>query len=489
MKAHDAAARLGLTAPTTATSFTGITEDSRRVQPGFVFVATQGTRTDGHDFAPQAAEAGAALILGERAGLSEVAGVPYWQVPHARRALGILAHAFAGDPTASMTVIGITGTNGKTSTSLLVRSILEAAGHRTAVFGTLAYEWPGTHLPALLTTPFAEDLASLFSLARAEGCTHVVMETSSHALEQERTAGIRFQAAAFTNLTQDHLDYHPTMEAYRDAKLRLFKALPERDSLAAVNTDDPWADAFLNAAPGACYTFGANGDCRASSVKPGQRSSTVTVATPWGAQRIRTTLLGQHNVSNLLCAVALTGGLGVPLPTIADGVAALSAVPGRFEQIDAGQPFTVIVDYAHTEDGLRNVLQAARTLTDKRLICVFGCGGDRDRGKRPKMGQAAAELSDLAILTSDNPRTEDPARIILDVAQGMQKTGRSKEEDYLTIVDRREAIFEGITRARPGDVVVIAGKGHEDYQILGTERIHFDDREVAREALQAHARP
>jgi len=489
MKALDAAARFGLPDPPAGIHFTGITEDSRRVRPGFAFAAAAGEHADGHDFAAQAAAAGAVLIIGERTGLTEFEGLPYWSVPNARQTVGLLAHALAGDPTESMTVIGITGTNGKTSTALLLRAILEKAGHKTAVFGTLGYEWAGARHEARLTTPFGEDLATLFAEARAAGCTHAVMETSSHALDQDRVAGIAFDAAAFTNLTQDHLDYHPAMEDYLEAKLKLFRALPAEGGFGVVNRDDPVAQAFLNATPAKCYTYGQDAgkgiDCHAIAVKAGTRESVLDAHTPWGELTIRSRLLGRHNVANTLCAVALAGGLGIPLPVIAEGVASLAAVPGRFEQIEGGQPFTVVVDYAHTEDGLRNVLHAARAIVEGQLICVFGCGGDRDRGKRPKMGQAAAELADFAIVTSDNPRTEDPARIILDIEAGMQKSGKRKGDDYLAIVDRREAIHEGIARARAGDVVLIAGKGHEDYQILGTERIHFDDREVALDALKA----
>ena len=485
MKAPDAAARLGLPAPADAFDLVGITEDSRKVQPGFAFVAAPGEHADGHDFAAQAAKAGASLIIGEHEGITTLEGVPYWHVPSARHALGILAHALAGDPTHRMTVIGVTGTNGKTSTALLVRAILEQAGHPTAVFGTLGYEWEGTRHEARLTTPFGEDLAALFAEAHAAGCTHVVMETSSHALAQGRTAGIAYDAAAFTNLTQDHLDYHPTMEDYLEAKLLLFRSLTADAGIGIVNIEDPAAEAFLQAIPGKCYTYGAGGDCHAASVKAGSRESVIEIRTPWGAETVRTRLLGQHNVSNVLCAVTVTGALGISLADIVEGVSTLALVPGRFEQIEGAQPFAVVVDYAHTEDGLRNVLHAARAITQGRLLCVFGCGGDRDRGKRPKMGLAAAELADFAIVTSDNPRTEDPARIILDVEAGMQKSGKRKGDDYLAIVDRQEAIHQAIALARSGDVVLIAGKGHEDYQILGTERIHFDDREVALDALKA----
>lgn len=460
-----------------------VTEDSRKVRPGGLFVAVSGGAADGHEFAASAVAGGAAAVLGDREGISELAGAPYLYTPEPRRALGLIAHALAGDPSQSMTVIGITGTNGKSSTVFLVQSILNRAGHRAAKFGTLGYEIAGETLPAAHTTPFGEVLAEAFAQARDKGMSHVVMEASSHALDQERVAGIDFTVAAFTNLTQDHLDYHKDMDDYRRAKLRLFERIAGDGKFTVVNREDPAADYFIAASRVPCITYGKKGDCRASCIVAELRRTVFHLATPWGEGTVETTLLGEHNIANALCAVAVCGRLGIPVPALIDGIAALKRVPGRFEPVDAGQEFQVVVDYAHTDDALRNVLQAARAICTKRIIVVFGCGGDRDRGKRPKMGKVAAEMSDFAILTSDNPRTEDPVRILLDVEAGIQSAGKRRDDDYVVIEQRDEAISRAIAMARPGDLVMIAGKGHEDYQIVGKERRHFDDREVARALL------
>jgi len=459
-----------------------ITEDSRRVAPGSLFAAVSGGRADGHDFAQRAADAGAAGILGDRAGTAELCGLPYIAVRHPRRTAGLIAHALAGDPTRALTVVGITGTNGKSSTAALTAAIIEAGGGNAAVFGTLGYVINGEVLGQEHTTPFGEELAALFARARDAGVTHVVMEVSSHSLEQERVAGIHFAAAAFTNLTQDHLDYHGTMEAYREAKLALFTRL-EDTSAAAVNTDDPSASYFIDAAPCPVTTFGAAGNVSAQKVKSDLHGSKFLLRGPWGDRPVHLKLLGRHNISNALCAAAIAQGIGVSIDAIALGLETLSAVPGRFEPVDPALPFQVVVDYAHTDDGLRSVLTAAREMCSKKIITVFGCGGDRDKTKRPKMGKAAGLLSDYCVLTSDNPRTEDPLRILLDAEVGLQQAGKIKHEDYTVIVDRAEAIRAAIARAKPGDLVMIAGKGHEDYQILGTEKIHFDDREIARGVL------
>ena len=440
---------------------------------------------DGNDFIGQAIKAGAVAVIGERSDLFMPSEAPpYFTVPDARKALGVLAHALENYPSKGMWVIGVTGTNGKSSTIALIRRTLESAGHSVAAFGTLGYAVGGEMLPAARTTPFGEELAGMFARARDAGHSHVVMEVSSHALEQDRVAGIEFDVAAFTNLTQDHLDYHPDMEAYRRAKLLLFDRISGPDGFTVVNMDDPSGPAFVEASQVPCHTYGAGGDCRAVAVEMGVGRTRFTVETPWGTRPVDMRLLGHHNVSNALCTVAVCGGLGVPLEAIAEGIGSLECVPGRFEHIDAGQPYQVVVDYAHTEDGLRNVLRAARAICSGKVITVFGCGGDRDKGKRPKMAAAVAELGDLAIITSDNPRTEDPARILLDVEAGMAGAGKAEGKEYWKVLDRAEAIRQGVALAEPGDLVLIAGKGHEDYQILGTETIHFDDREVARAVLE-----
>ena len=465
-------------------TFSAVTKDSRRVRPGTLFVALPNTHIDGYTFAKEAVDAGAVAILGNQQGLDTLHGVPHIYTATPGHMLGLTAHALEGNPSRALDVIGITGTNGKSSTVYLIQSILNEAGQRCAKFGTLGYDVGAETWPAALTTPFPEDLAPAFAKARDNGMTHIAMETSSHALEQERVAGIDFDVAAFTNLTQDHLDYHVTMEAYRDAKLKLFEGIEGRGKFTVVNAGDPSAMYFINASRVRCITFGREGECRAVKVRAGIKETTFDLRTPWGDAPVAMRLLGRHNVDNALCAAAVCGGLGIPVETLAAGIAALAAVPGRFEPVDAGQDFQVVVDYAHTDDALRNVLEAARQLTKGKIIAVFGCGGDRDKGKRPKMARAAADLADFSVITSDNPRTEDPHRILLDIEVGMQGATRKKEDDYVVIEDRAEAIAAGIGRAGSGDLVLIAGKGHEDYQIIGTEKRHFDDRETARAVLE-----
>jgi len=460
-----------------------VTEDSRRVTPGSVFVAVSGEHSDGHDFAGEAVASGAVAVLGNRTRISEWSGVPYLHVAHPRKALGVLAHALAGDPTQDLIVIGVTGTNGKSSTVLLTQRILLASGAKASCFGTLGYDIGGSVVSAPHTTPFGEDLAGLFRRAKEAGETHVVMEVSSHALEQERVAGIRFTVGAFTNLTQDHLDYHEDMEQYLRAKLMLFERIEGDGCCTAVNADDAAAASFIAASRVPCYTYGKSGDCRAEEIRMTARETAFRLRTPWGVADCSTGLLGRHNVSNVLCAATTCGGLGVSLDRIVEGIAGLASVPGRFERVESDRGFQVVVDYAHTDDGLRNVLEAAREICTGKILLAFGCGGDRDKGKRPKMGRVAAELADFSFVTSDNPRTEDPERILLDIEVGLQRAGKRKYDDYVMITDRAAAIREAIAKAQPGDLVLIAGKGHEDYQILGTTRIHFDDREVARAIL------
>lgn len=461
-----------------------VSEDSRRVRPGALFVALRGEKVDGHAHAEVAVAQGAVAILGDHGGLETLAGVPYFSVPNPRRAAGLLAQALAGDPSQALCTIGVTGTNGKSSTVYLVQAILNHAGHRCAKLGTLGYDFGGETFATAHTTPFAEDLAAIFGEARDAGCSHLVMETSSHALDQERVAGIRFRVGAFTNLTQDHLDYHRTMEAYCAAKLKLFERLEGDDAFGVVNADDPSAAAFVGACGVACHTYGDAGMVKATQVRGSFASTEFQLVTPWGDSPVSMALLGRHNLYNALCAATICGGLGLSPTSIAAGIGALRAVPGRFEAVQAGQDFHVVVDYAHTDDGLKNVLAAARGLCKGRIVCVFGCGGDRDKTKRPKMGAVAARMADFSIITSDNPRTEDPHRILLDIEVGMQHAGKKKGDDYFVIEDRAEAIARAIQIAKPGDFVMIAGKGHEDYQILGTTKIHFDDREIARNLLE-----
>lgn len=462
----------------------GVTEDSRRVRAGYVFVAAPGEHADGHQFAAAAAQAGAVAVLGDREGVDEIAGVPYIRVEHPRRALGIAAHALAGDPTRAMVVAGVTGTNGKSSIVTLAHHILTQCGRNAACFGTLGYRIGSELIAAPHTTPFGEDLAALFQRAREAGAQYATMEVSSHSLDQERVAGIEFRVGAFTNLTQDHLDYHKDMDSYRRAKLKFFDRIEGPDAFTVVNCEDPSGADFERASKVRCITYGAGGACQAERVVTEANGTRFQVRTPWGDAEAEMRLLGAHNVSNALCAIAICGGLGLKLEAITAALGTAACVPGRFEHVDAGQDFQVVVDYAHTEDGLRNVLRAARGICPGRIIVAFGCGGDRDRTKRPKMGAAAAELADYSIVTSDNPRSENPERIILDIETGLQFAGMKKEADYTLIPDRAAAIRKAIEMAQAGDLVMIAGKGHEDYQIIGPQRIHFDDREVARAILE-----
>lgn len=493
MTGRELCARLGISPKIPVEwTFSAVTRDSRKVVPGALFVAERGSKADGHDFAEQAAAAGAVAIIGEREGLTALAGLPYLRVPDARIACGIAAHALAGDPTRALTVLGITGTNGKTSTAHMVEAILNQVGRPCANFGTITFRVGGEELPAPHTTPFAEDLVDLFLRAMHAGQRHVVMEVSSHALDQERVAGVLFDAAAFTNLTRDHLDYHPDMEAYFQAKRKLFERVgrfqsPKENGVSpytVVNREDPAWERFRDASPVPCITCGIDGDVRAEQIQMDLRGSRFRLITPRGTADVAMRLTGRHNIQNALCAAGLCYGLGLSPDEIATGLSAMRRVPGRFELVDRGQPFSVIVDYAHTDDGLRNVLEAVRPLCKERVIVVFGCGGDRDRGKRPKMGAVAAKLADLIILTSDNPRTEDPLRILMDIEVGVQQRGKRKYEDYEVIEDREAAIRKALQTARPGDAVVIAGKGHEPYQIIGTKRYPFDDREVAARLLE-----
>ena len=487
----DIARVLGLKGNVPDISVAAVTEDSRRVVPGTLFVAVRGTATDGHAYIQQAVEAGAVAVLGDKQNIGTDMPCPYICHENPRRAAALLAHELAANPSREMCVVGITGTNGKTSTAFLVQQILRQSGNECARFGTLGYDVGGVQLEAPHTTPFGEDLANLFAKAKQANVRYVALEVSSHALAQDRVAGIAFNGGAFTNLSQDHLDFHEDMETYLQAKLKLFELVREehaRDGgtwpcFTVVNQEDPCAGRFASVLPDQCIRYGEGGQVLATGLRLLADGAQFVLETPWGSCDARIHLVGRHNVQNALCAAAIGGALGLPVETLAAGLESLPSVPGRFEAVHAGQDFQVIVDYAHTDDGLRNALQAARAVCDGRILCVFGCGGDRDTGKRPKMGAVAAELADYVVATSDNPRTEDPCRILLDVEVGLQRGGKRKNEDYVVIESRREAIFHAIEQAQPGDLVLIAGKGHENYQILGTERIHFDDKEQALEAL------
>jgi len=464
-----------------ALEITSLAYDSRRAEPGTLFFAIHGEQADGHDFIASALERGAVAIASEHPAPVELAA-RWIQVPTIRRALSEAARAFFGRPDSQLQLIGITGTNGKTTTAFLLESVLRAAGIPAGLFGTIEYRLGEKVLPAVNTTPESLDLIIYFAELVRAGAKAVVMEASSHALAQERLWGFYFSAAVFTNLTRDHLDYHKDFEHYFAAKRRLFDGLgvppPE---LAVINTNDSWGAKLLDVPNRRRITYGLNSEAQVRVKQFTQDSSGLraTLVTPEGKLDIQSSLVGRANLANILAAVATGIGLGLPLEKIQQGIANLRAVAGRFERIDEGQPFLVVVDYAHTDDALRNVLNTARELTRDRLIVVFGCGGDRDRSKRPLMGEAGS-LADFVVLTSDNPRSEDPIAIMNDALVGLQKTGKP----YIAEADREEAIRKALTEARKGDAVVLAGKGHETYQILGDRTIPFDDREVARRILR-----
>ena len=469
-------------------SITSVTDDSRSVSSGSLFVAVKGERVDGHKYVGQAIKAGAAAIVGQDS--VERASVPFVQVTDSRKALGLIGSRFYGDPSAQLAMIGVTGTNGKTTTTYLCKALLEHMGRRVGLIGTVAYQVGAETIPASHTTPGAVELQRLLANMNEAQLDSVVMEVSSHALAMDRTAGCEYDVAVFTNLTQDHLDYHRTMEEYFQAKLRLFTGLGQGKKTrqrAIVNMDDP-RGVYVRAAcrvPVWGYALNVSADLVAENVRLSMNGSTFTAATPAGTFTVESRLVGEHNVYNLLGAIGVALHGGATCDQVREAVARVSNVPGRFERVSAGQDFTVVVDYAHTEDALVRLLTAAATLKTQRIITLFGCGGDRDRGKRPKMGRAAVEFSDVVILTSDNPRTEDPLTILREVEAGVREALQGRPSvQYHMVADRREAIGTAVRLARPGDILLIAGKGHEDYQLVGTKKMHFDDREVAREAIQ-----
>ena len=464
---------------------TGVSYDSRQMQSGSVFVALRGLAADGVAFATQAIARGAVAVVAERPP-DGPAGVPWVVVGDARLTLALAAAEFFGHPSRRLQVVGITGTNGKTTTSWLVGAIFEAAGTRCGLMGTVTYRMADREIVAARTTPEAPDVQGLLREMAAAGCAACAMEVSSHALALRRVDGVRFAAGLFTNLTRDHLEYHGNMETYFAAKRRLFEMLPAA-APALINVDDARGAALVEAV-GRPVTYAIN---RPAAVTAGPLRVSLEglrfeARTPEGAVQVRSRLMGRPNAYNILAAVGATAALGVPLDAIERGIEELSSVPGRFQVVSgADDDVIVVVDYAHTDDALRNLLETARALAPEQVITVFGAGGDRDRKKRPLMGMVAARLSDVVVLTSDNPRGEDPERILADVRSGAEAEARQGRVELLTIIDRRAAIREAIGRARAGDVVLIAGKGHEMYQEVGAERRPFDDVAEAREALGA----
>ena len=467
---------------------TSVTDDSRAIASGSLFIAVKGERVDGHRFVAQAAQAGAAAIVAQES--VEAGSLPFVKVADSRKALGFIGSRFYGDPSARLSMIGVTGTNGKTTTTYLCKALLEGIGRHVGLIGTVAYQIGAETIPASHTTPGALELQGLLMKMTQAGLNSVVMEVSSHALAMDRTAGCEYDAAVFTNLTQDHLDYHRTMEEYFQAKLRLFTGLgkgKKTGQRAIINMDDP-RGAEVRAAcrvPVWGYAVKSQADLKAERVHLSMNGSAFSAATPAGTFAVESRLVGEHNVYNLLGAIGVALHAGATCDQVREAVTKVINVPGRFERVSAGQDFMVVVDYAHTEDALVRLLTAAQALKSHRIITVFGCGGDRDRGKRPKMGRAAVEFSDVVVLTSDNPRTEDPMVILREVEVGVREALQSRSHvEYHLVPDRREAIGMAVRLARTGDIVLIAGKGHEDYQIVGTKKVYFDDREAVREAIQ-----
>jgi UDP-N-acetylmuramoyl-L-alanyl-D-glutamate--2,6-diaminopimelate ligase len=465
--------------------------DSRRVKPGCVFVAMHGEASDGNRFIDQAVQSGAVAVVTDSATETPREGVAWAVVPHGRRALARLSANFYKKPAERIAVTGITGTNGKSTTAFLVESILAAARRKSALIGTIEYHVAGKVLPAPHTTPEALELNRILNEALGQGASDAVMEVSSHALAQERVFGVPFDVAVFTNLTRDHLDYHKTMEEYFAAKRVLFEGCGTDAPRAVVtNLDDEYGAklvAFSRKRSSVVFTYGWNqGDFHAEKIDVAPRGTRFDLVTPQGRIPLFSPLIGRVNVYNILAAAGAAFARGCGENAIAEGIANLARVPGRFERVDCGQPFTVVVDYAHTDDALRNLTALAREFVSRsgatgRVLTVFGCGGDRDRAKRPLMGEAAGRGSDFAVLTSDNPRSEDPRAIINDALVGLQKTGVK----YSVEPDRRKAIALVMGEARPGDIVLVAGKGHEKMQATREGSIPFDDVEVAQEALCA----
>jgi UDP-N-acetylmuramoyl-L-alanyl-D-glutamate--2,6-diaminopimelate ligase len=463
----------------------GIVYDSRRVTPGMVFVAIPGAHVDGHDFINSAIDRGAAAIICERNGFSSPRATKI-RVPDVREALAHAAASYYENPSTKLQVIGVTGTNGKTTVAFMVKELLETAGIKTGLLGTVRYEIGDRVIPAQRTTPEALEVQQMMAQMVVSGCKACVMEVSSHALEQKRVAGIDFDVAIFTNLTQDHLDYHGTMDNYFAAKQKLFTKTANGSKRGAVviNIDDASGIKLAGETDAEVkLTYGIRGaaNIRALNIQLRAETSNFTVETPKKSFACKLPLIGRHNVYNALAATGAAFALDIEPGKIQSALNRMTPVPGRLESVSAGQPFAVFVDYAHTDDALQNVLTTLREITPGRLLLLFGCGGNRDAGKRSKMGRVAAELADYSIITSDNPRNEPPEKIAAQVEEGFCGV---KKKDYAVELDRKRAIAEVIAMARPGDTVLLAGKGHETYQEFEDTVVPFDDRVYAREALE-----
>ncbi len=469
----------------------GVCYDSRRVRPGDLFVALTGRKADGHDFIPQVAAAGAVAVLAERPVESPA---PAALVPSTLEALSPVSLRFYGHPSAGLCVVGVTGTNGKTTITYMLESIWKAAGRKSGVIGTVEYRWGKKTERATNTTPFSADIQRLLARMKTDGVTHVAMEVSSHALELHRVDGMEFRAGIFTNLTRDHLDFHQTMENYFEAKAKLFdRLLPtgKKRKFAIINADDAWAEKMLARVRCDRLTYGVRSpaDLSAENVSLSAEGTSFDLAVAGRRVPVRLGSVGMHNVSNALAAAGAALSLGIPMSSVQKGLRSFRGAPGRLERVvlpskkrgvSSALSFSVFVDYAHTDDALKNVLEALRPLASGRLITVFGCGGDRDRTKRPLMGDVAVRMSDYVIVTSDNPRSEEPQRIALDIEVGIRRTGLSH---YEVVLDREQAIRKAVGLAKPGDVVLVAGKGHETYQIFKDRTVDFDDRVAVQQAL------
>ena len=468
-------------------TISGITLDSRQAGPGFLFVAIRGMKVDGNRFVPDAIARGATAIVSAASG-DAYPGTTWIQVADEREALALLAANFYGHPASKLHAIGVTGTNGKTTTTYLVEAILKAAGFPAAVFGTIDYRGPGFQLAAERTTPEAPELQAMFGRVVEGGWKYAVMEVSSHAVELKRVLGLHFEVAVFTNLTRDHLDLHKDMRSYFLAKKKLFTGLDGKiPRVLVLNNDDPQFDELKAIAPSRVVSYGINDSADISPTNydamHGGEGMEAVFRSPLGDLQIHSKLLGRPNLYNIGGAIGAAIGLGIPADAITRGISNMAVVPGRFESVNAGQDFRVIVDFAHTDDALERVLQSAREITPGRLIVLFGCGGDRDRTKRPLMGEIAIKGSDFVVVSSDNPRSEDPLAILAEVEVGVRSAGGIEGTNYQKIADRREAIRYALEMASPGDTVLLAGKGHEAYQIIGNQSLPFDERLVARELL------
>ena len=459
----------------------GISCNSKAVQNDSVFVAISGQNSDGHAFIREALANGARALCVEREklpGVARAANVCVVKVKNARKAAGLLAAAFYGYPSSSLKAVGVTGTNGKTTVTYAIEAILRGAGYSPAVVGTVNYRFGSTVEPSKNTTPGPVELQSLLARMRESGVEYAAMEVSSHALDQGRTEGIDFHSAIFTNLTHDHLDYHHDVKRYFLAKSKLFTSLAKK-AFAVINFDDPYGKKLKNLTRAEVITYGIRqkADVMAKDISLGVAGTSFSLETAKMKIPLKSQLIGTHNVYNLLAAGAWAMRAGIDASVIQVALGALEVVPGRLEKVCGNGGISVFVDYAHTEDALASVLTSLRQLSKRKIVVVFGCGGERDKTKRPKMGRVVSELADYAIITSDNPRCEDPIDIIAEIKKGI------KRDNYCVVVERMEAIKKSLSLAKPGDIVLIAGKGHEDYQVFKNRTIHFDDREAIRECL------